>query len=203
MLINGHRLQKKYVIFMAVVPLLLSTALIKVDCPIDGGTGMVSSAPGMDRVELINVESEWLADSRDMNACTAFSMYLYDVKLGVVNKGTEDTWGYVKLLLIDLQKGNLVDTQYVVLEIPGGVSTDISYKIWFQSLDDPNLLRTKIIAELIVDDVPCATSKGTGKISLNSWPIVNGLKDIFGELGRLQASYQPPLEFNPDEEQFN
>lgn len=203
MLINGHRLQRKYVAFLAIVPLLFTTALIKVDCPIDGGTGMVTSAPGIENVSIVNTESQWKANSRDLNACSAYIMFLYDIKLGVVNKGLDDTWGYVKLVLVDLMEGDVVGTQYVVLEVPGGTSADVSYTIWFNSQTDRVMLRSVVVAELIVDDVPDITCKGTGKIPLNSWPIVNGLKGTFGELGRQQVYYPAPPVFDPFTEQTN
>ncbi len=202
MFIKRRRLQKKYVAFLAVVPFFVITALVQVDCPIDGGTGVVSSAPGMENVVIINTESEWKAASRDLNLCGAYAMYLYDVKLSVVNKGPDDTWGYVRLTLVDLLEGQVVDSQYVVLEIPGETSLDVSYSIWFQSIDDLTLLRSAVGAEVIVEDVPCLTSNGTGKIPLNSWPLVNALKDTLGELGRQQVYYEPPPVLDATSEQW-
>ncbi len=197
-----RRFPKKYVAFFAIVPLLLTTAMVKVDCPIDGGTGMVSSAPGMENVLITNSESQWKADARNLNSCSAYIMYLYDVTLTAVNKGDIDTWGYVRLTLVDLLSGEAVDTEYVVLEIPAQTSLDLSYTIWFQSKKDLRLLRSEVNTQVVIEDVPCLTSKGTGKIPLNSWPVVNALKDTFNELGRQQISYNPPLEWDPGGEQW-
>ncbi len=201
-LLTKSRFPKKYVAFFAIVPFLLATAAVKVDCPIDGGTGMVSSAPGMENVVIINTESQWRAASRDLNTCGAYVMYLYDVTLAVVNKGPDDTWGYVKLTLVNLMEGEVVDTQYVVLDIPGEISMDVSYTIWFQSEKDLQLLRSEVGATVIVEDVPDTTCNGTGKISLNNWPLVNALKNTLQELGRQQVYYEPTPEFDPNTEQW-
>lgn len=194
--------QKKYIAFFTITPLLLATALVQVDDPVCDGTGVVSSAPGMENVQLIDTESHWKYTSRDMNVCGAFVMYLYDVTLSVVNKGADDTWGYVKLVLVDLTRGEAVDTQYVVLEAPGGGSSDVSFTIWFQSKEDLRLLRSEVRVELIVEDVPDATCDGTGKIPLNSWLFINAKKDILRELGREVKQYTPPPQFDPGTEQW-
>lgn len=195
--------QRKYMAFFTIVPLLLTSAVIRVDCPIDGGTGYVSSAPGMEDVSIINIESEWKSAERDMNLCGAYVMYRYDVKLGVVNKGAEDTWGYVSLTLVDLQGDEVVDTQYVVVEAPAGTSLELTYSTWFQSKKDLQLLRSEVRAEVVVEQVPCAISNGTGKVALSTWLFINGLSDTFNELGRQQVYYKPQPVFNPNTEQFN
>jgi hypothetical protein len=204
MFMKMPRFQKKYVAFFAIVPFLLTTAMVKVDCPIDGGTGMVSSAPGMENVEIIDTTSAEKFAARDATVCGMYFMYLYDVTLTVANNGPDDTWGYVELVLVDLGKteNQVVDKQYVVIEIPGETQLDVSYTVWFKSKDDRKLLRSEIPAKVLVDDIPCSISDGTGTIPLNTWLFINSLRDTFQELGREAVDYVPPVQWDPATEQL-
>ena len=198
--LRGFRLQKKYIAFFAVVPLLSLTGLIQAECPVCEGTGYVSGAPGMENVVIIKTESTQKYASRDMSMCDLYVMYLYDVILSVVNKGEDDTWGYVRLSLVDQVRGEVIDRQYVILRIPGNTSLDVSYTIWFQSEDDTVMYLTKVDAVPVIDEVEDITCNGSGKLPLNSWLVANGLKDNFKELGREQVYYQPPPILDPDEQ---
>lgn len=194
------RFQKKYIAFFAVVPLLLLTGLIQVECPVCEGTGYVSGAPGMENVVIIKTESIEKYASRDMAMCDMYVMYLYDVTLSVVNKGEDDTWGYIRLSLVDQVRGEVIDRQYVILRIPGNTSLDVSYTLWFQSEDDTVMYLTRVDAKPIIDEVEDTTCNGSGKLPLNSWLIANGLKANFKELGREKVHYQPPPILDPDEQ---
>ena len=97
------RLQKKYIAFLTVVPLLLSTALIQVECPVCDGTGYVHSTPGMEDVELVDIDSEEVEVIRD--ACGMFLLYHYVIDLEFKNQGYQDTIGYIKLVLVDFTEG--------------------------------------------------------------------------------------------------
>ena len=198
--LKGFRLQKKYIAFFAVVPLLSLTGLIQAECPVCEGTGCVSGAPGMENVVIIKTESTQKYASRDASMCDLYVMYLYDVILSVVNKGEDDTWGYVRLSLVDQVRGEVIDKQYVILRIPGNTSLDVSYTIWFQSEDDTVMYLTKVDAVPVIDEVEDITCNGSGKLPLNSWLVANGLKDNFKELGREQVHYQPPPILDPDEQ---
>lgn len=201
-LTNRTLFQKKYIAFLAVVPLLLVTGLVKVECPVCGGNGYVSSGINMENVVIIKTEGHQKYVSSDMNICGMFVMYFYDVKLSCVNKGEEDAKGYVKLSLIDLKQGKVVDNQYVTLEVPAGTSLDVSFVVWFKSNEDLRLLRDEVRGEVVVDDLPCSICNGEGRLTLNSWFVAIALKDKFRELERESAQYTPPLEFNPATEQW-
>jgi hypothetical protein len=54
----------------------------------------------------------------------------------------------------------------------------------------------------VADEVPDVTCNGKGRLPLNHWFVANGLKDTFIELGRQQAQYTPPVEFDPGSEQW-
>ena len=194
--------RKKYIAFFAVVPLLTLTGLIQVECPVCEGSGYVSGAPGMENVDIIKTEGSEKFVSRDMNMCGMYVMYLYDITLSVANNGEEDTWGYVKLTLIDLKQGKVVDSQYVIIEIPADTALDVSFTVWFQSKEDVRILRDEVRGEVVTDEVPDITCDGTGKIPLNSWFVANSLKDSLIELGRESVYYEPPPEFDPFSEQY-
>lgn len=201
-LIKRALFQKKYIAFFTVVPLLVLTGLIQTECPVCEGSGYVSGAPGMENVVIIKTEGYQRYVNRDMNMCGMYVMYLYDVQLSVVNKGAEDTWGYVKLTLIDLKQGKVVDNQYVILEVPAATSLDVSFTVWFLSEEDIMLLRDEVRGEIVIDEVPDITCNGKGRLPLNSWLVANGLKDTFIELGRESVHYEPPPEFDPGTEQW-
>ena len=194
--------QKKYIAFFSVIPLLLITGLVQVECPVCEGSGYVSGAPGMENVVIIKTEGTQRYVNRDMNMCGMYVMYLYDVVLSVVNKGDEDTWGYAKLTLVDLKQGKAIDSQYVILEVPAATSLDVSYTVWFRSEEDTRLLRDEVHGDIVTDEVPDVTCDGKGRLALNSWLVANGLKDTFIELGRQQVQYTPPVEFDPGSEQW-
>ena len=201
--INGHLFQKKYIAFLTLVPILLLTAVIQMDCPVCDGTGYVLGAPGMEDVSLVDIDYDQRYVNRDMNMCGMFVMYLYDVTLSVVNKGLEDTWGYVKLTLVDLVEGQVVGSEYVILAVPGNTSLDVSFVVWFRSLEDFYLLRDKVTAEIVLDEVSDMTCSGKGRLALNTWLVVIVLEDSLVELGREQAQYYPPPDFDIEDEQWN
>lgn len=201
-LIKRALFQKKYMAFFTVVPLLVLTGLIQMECPVCEGSGYVSGSPGMENVVIIKSEHNQRYVNRDMNMCGMYVMYLYDVQISAVNKGAEDTWGYVKLTLVDLKQGKVVDNQYVILEVPAGMSLDVSFTVWFLSEEDILLLRDEVRCEVVIDEVPDITCRGKGRLPLNSWFVANGLKDTFIELGRESVHYTPPMAFDPADEQW-
>jgi len=182
------RVSKKYIGFIVIFNLLIVTSLVNVECPVCQGTGLVS-APGMENVEIITVKSEL----RIVGVSMGHKMCVYDVELSVINNGPDDTEGYIKLALLDLSeddefaKDSVLDEVYVTLEVPGGTSLDATYAVFFRVRAYFIQSKTKIYAEVVyVTDVTC---NGTGKVPLNSWLLVNGLKNSFREGS---VSPQPP-----------
>jgi hypothetical protein len=189
---SGFRFQKKYIVFFAVVPLLLLTGLIQVECPVCKGTGQVSSAPGMENVEIL--ELDYTPRPTTYDACTGYTMYVYDIKMSVKNWGQDDARGYVELTLINLEDNSVKSQQNVALEVPGNMSLQVSYTVRFPVNETVVIIRDKIIAEVAIKGITDKTCNGTGKLSLNSWILANYFKDSLVELGRQRISIIPDVD---------
>ena len=86
------KFQKKYLAFFTVVPLLIVTTMVEVNCPVCDGTGHMTSNPGMENVRLVEVESEETATM--YNACGMFLFYQYAIDkepLSSISERTEET----------------------------------------------------------------------------------------------------------------
>jgi len=183
------RFQKKYFAFLMVVPLLTITAIINVDCPVCGGDGLITSSPAMENVKLTHIESREVDTVRD--ACSSFLMYNYDVKISLTNEGSDTAIGFLKMILMDFSQGEVLDTKYTVVEIPGETSLDVAYNIWFETGLDVEL-KTLVNAIVLTGEVPDITCKGTGEISLNTLPLVSQLKNSFQEINRAERPFTSP-----------
>jgi len=118
-------------------------------------------------------------------------MYNYDIKLSLINEGKDTAVGFLKMFLMDFTQGKVLDIQYTVVEIPGETSLDIVYNIWFETgLDEK--LKTVVNATVLTGDVPDLTCNGIGKISLNTWPLINQLKNSFQEVTRAERPFTSP-----------
>jgi hypothetical protein len=196
---NKMRFQKKYFVFLMVVPLLTITAIINVDCPVCHGEGVMSAMPAMENVKLTHIESEEIDTVRD--ACSSFLMYNYDVKLSLTNDGDEDAVGFLKMILLDFTEGSVLDTQYTVIEILKETSLDVAYNIWFETgLDEKQ--KTIVNAFVITGDVPDITCNGTGKISINTWPLISQLKNSFQEIARAERPFASPSGWQWEEKEW-
>lgn len=183
------RFQKKYFAFLLVVPFLTVTAIINVDCPVCGGDGVMSSLPAMENVKLTHIESREIDTVRD--ACSSFLMYNYDVKISLTNEGDDTAIGFLKMILMDFTEGKVLDIRYTVVEISGETSLDVAYNIWFETgLDEE--LKTVVNAIVLTGDVPDVTCNGTGKISLNTLPLVSQLKNSFQEINKVEKQFTSP-----------
>lgn len=188
--LKGFRLQKKYVAFLTVVPLLMVTALIPVDCPVCEGDGFLSSMPGIENVKLTDIQSNEKDILRD--ACSMYLMYNYDIILSLTNEGSNTAVGFVKLVLIDLSEGKALSTQYTVIEIAGESTLDVAYNVWFGTgLDEP--LKTEVNAEVLIGEIPDRTCNGTGKVSLNTLFLADSLKSSFQEVSRSERPFMLPV----------
>ena len=185
-----QRLQKKYFAFLLIVPLLTVTAIAKIDCPVCGGDGIIDGMQAMENVKLVDIESREVDKLRD--ACSSYLMYNYDIKLSLTNEGSETAIGFLKMILIDFTEGKVLDTQYTVVEITGETSLDIDYNIWFETgLDQAS--QTLVNATVLTGDIPDVTCDGTGKVSLNTWLLINQLKSNFQEITRAEKPFASPV----------
>jgi len=153
--------------------------------------------PVMENVEITNAESDELYITREI--CEAFIAYKYDIKLTLKNNSPEDAEGYIKLVLKEYAKGRVMDIQYLSVAIPGESAIEATYTVWFGTgLDVPG--QTDIYAEVVTGEIPDDTCNGSGKVSLNTWLLVNGFKDSFREVVRVHHEYKPPVWYPPDTE---
>lgn len=193
------RIQKKYFAFLLAVPLLTITAIINVDCPVCGGDGYISGMPAMENVKLTRIESTEVDTVRD--ACSSFLMYNYDVKVSLTNEDKDTAVGFMKMILLDFTQGRVLDTQYTVIEIAGESSLDIAYNIWFETgLDEK--LKTIVNATILTGDAPDITCAATGKISLNTLPLVSQLKNSFQEVTRAERPFTSPSGWQWEEKEW-
>ena len=194
---KANRLQKKYIAFLAVVPLLTISALIKVDCPICNGTGNISSEQNWENVRLIEYKHKEGYVAR--NACELFILYKYDVTFVLANDGSETSKGWVKLVLKEYKKARIMDIQYLMAECPGETTIESTYIVWFMTgLDVPN--ETEVHVELVTGEIPDEICDGTGKVPLNTWFVIKFMKDRFRETLREQHEFRPPIYVPPPEE---
>jgi hypothetical protein len=184
-----YKLNNKHFAIFAVVPLLVVTALVNVNCPVCTGKGSVSSNLAMENVKITDVEAVELGIMR--NSCGMFLMYNYSITLSIENSGPDTATGWLLLHLIDYYAGKPLDRQYTVAEIPGNKSLKLTYRVWFLSgTDEPR--KTEVDAEVVNGDVPCETCKGTGRVPLNTWPLVNSLKGKFIQLAQIETPWAIP-----------
>jgi len=181
--------QKKYLVFFVLTPLLLITTFIKVDCPVCDGTGIVSNSLGMEKVRIVDIESEEV--DAFYHACGMFIMYGYEVNITLENKGDQDAVGWLKTVLIDFEEGIPADTQYTFVEVPAKSIWEYEFNIWFQSNHDKKKI-TEVKADILTGEVPDETCKGAGKVALNTYPLIINLKDKFQELYKAEVPWAPP-----------
>jgi len=151
----------------------------------------------MENVEIVSAESEELYVTREI--CELFIAYKYNIILILKNNGSEDAEGYIKLVLKDFSEGRVMDIQYLSTAIPGESTIEATYTVWFGTgLDVPG--RTDVFAEVITGEIPDETCDGSGKVSANTWLLVNGFKDKFREEVRIHQEYKPPVWYPPETE---
>ena len=179
--------------FFAVVPVLLVTALVTVPDPVCGGTGFINGTPGVENVKIVDMSYKEVQSTRD--ACGVYNVYKYTVTLQLLNEGSDEAAGWLKVALVDVTKAegnNIVDTQFVQMDVPAQTLVTGTYSVVFGTgLDAPN--RVTVRAEVVVGDVPDPTCNGTGRIPLNAWPFVDGLRVHFNEVAREAQKFNPPV----------
>ena len=191
MLVNKFKLQKKYLAFFTIVPLLTATAFIKVPCPTCHGDGIVSST-GMDEVYVVKLISTEV--SIFMIGCDTYRVYQYDITMTLDNYADHDAGGYINLILIDYNTGHKLDTQFTVAEIPANTSVEHTCTVYFTAsitIDRPN--RTEIQTNVLKSNVECRTCAGTGRVALNTLALSRNLKDALIASQRIETPAIPPL----------
>jgi len=199
------KFQKKYLTFITVMPLLLITSFIQVECPVCGGTGIMSNSLGMEGVVIKDMQTTELGTL--YHACELFLMYGYEVNItldniGVQGKSHQDAIGWIKMTLMDFENGKPLSNQYVIVEVPAGKTHNYIFKFWFTSNHDQKKV-TEVRAEVLTGNVPDETCGGTGKVPLNQYPVIINLKNKFQDYYVAEVPWAPPAywEWYDDEDE--
>jgi hypothetical protein len=185
------RVNKKYLAFFTIVPLMAATAFIKAPCPVCGGTGAISST-GMTGVVVTALDA--VETDTFLVGCDSYRVYQYAVDLTVQNEGTQGAGGYVGLCLVSTETGQLLDTEYTVVEVGVGMSLNTKFNMAFKVnslLEQTNV--TEIKTKILNSDVQCNACGGKGSVALNSWPLLKSMKDSFVKSQRVATPFLPPL----------
>jgi hypothetical protein len=182
-------LQKKFLAFFTVVPLLCATAFVKVDCPVCDGTGDMTNSLGMENVQIISLDTKEMGVM--YHACGLFLMYGYDITLTIRNQGSQDAIGWVKMVLVDFVQSTPQDTQYTVVEVPTQSTQEIRLMLWFSSNHNQKLV-TEVQAAVLTGKVMDDTCDGTGKVAANQYYLAKSLKEHIQQLYVAQVPWVPP-----------
>ena len=182
---HNFNVQKKYLAFGIIVPLLLATAFIKVPCPVCHGTGDISNT-GMKDVTIVS-DSFGLKTPVDVVGCVNYRLFVCDVVMTLQNSSQDiDAVGYVLLGLVDSKTSMLLALQPYVIVAPKNTEYTLSFTISFTTTLESS--RDVIVTGKILDTpIPCPVCGGTGRLSLNRLPLVNLLngKALVGQQGAL------------------
>jgi hypothetical protein len=191
-ILSNIRVKKRYFAFLTVVPLLAVTAIVSVPCPVCDGSGTVNSLPNTDMVSILELDSKQLLGSGV--PCGAYIVYKYGIEMQLLNESAENADGWLEIILINSRQeegSNILDTQYVQINIPPETVVRNEYEVSFGTVMvfQEGL---EVRAEVVEGNVPDIICDGTGSISLNTWPLVNGFKDHFVEVVQETQPYNPP-----------
>lgn len=171
---------KKYklkITFFAVVFALISTAVIKVPCPVCAASGQVE-VTNMSYVMINDVKAT--VGGAYFAYCGTFRIYITDITVELYNQGIEDANGYMSLALVDYTSGRALDNQFVVINIPARKRMTAQYQMFFQTtVDDPQTIKvTAKIVQNMSTDKACG---GSGYVKMNEWPVYSVLADRITE----------------------
>ena len=187
--IKNIPIHKKHIAFFTIIPLLVATALIKVPCPVCDGTGTISNT-GMGAVDVVSVRAN-ATDIYLVEGCFNYRVYEYDVYLTLRNNSPDqDADGFVRLVLIDQIRGQILDDQIVVVQVPALSGMESTHSVVFLTLiDDPQQVR--VDAQELRNEVPDQVCEGTGKVALNYLPFYKATMDRLVAVQRIETIYKP------------
>jgi len=177
--------------FLAIAPLLLATAIFRIDCPVCFGKGSVEGAKNMDTVRIVAVEPRILDSLQD--ACTGYIVTKARPHITAFNMGFEDSEGWLTVMLVNTDSGEILAEQY----LPIAISTETTVVLdslvifAFYSADiPPKHLDLKI--ETLTGSVPDTTCNGSGKVGLNSYFLASAFRS------KLMTEIRSEYDFGPD-----
>jgi len=185
-------LQKKYLAFFGIVPLLLVTAFIQAPCPSCSGTGKVSST-NMDTVTVAG-ELHFQVESTFMHSCNMYRVYRTNVTLELENEGENDANGFIVLFLYDVATGKELSSQKIVAYVGANMKVTQTTLVAFSVIaaDDPE--QAVQIVPIVRDGaINCLDCNGTGRIPLNAVMLSRAIKLDSEQLGMYQEIPLLPL----------
>jgi len=163
-------LQKKFLAFFGIVPLLIATAWIPVPCPACHGEGMISNhgMVGVTVVEkpLITKSTSWLI------VCDSWLMYQMEILLTLQNDGDQDAYGLIELYLTDVISNYISDMQVAAVSVSKGKTAQQKVTVMFTiPLEYSRSSAPTIVAKVPNDYCVCRECNGMGSIMLNALPL--------------------------------
>jgi len=186
-------LQKKYLAFFGIVPLLLVTALIQTPCPSCSGTGKVSST-NMDTVTVAG-EPHFQVESTFMQSCNMYRVYRMHVTLELENEGEHDANGFIALFLHDVATGKELSAQKIVSYVGANMKVTQTMLVTFMvvAADDPE--QAVHIVPIVRDGaINCLDCDGSSKVPMNTWLLRSAIKQTNEQLGEYyEVQFVAPL----------
>ena len=187
------KIQKKYIAFFVIVPLLIATAFVGLPCPVCDGTGTVSST-GTTGVQIKKLN--YRETSTYIAACEVYRAYLFHIDVDLDNTSETDTAeGWIAFNLVASGAGTIIDTKYGLISLKpmesGTYGFDATFFVDF-SVDESNA--TYITAQVIKGDVADNACNGTGRVSLNEFFLKQYLSDSYTSEQKAFRPYVPPFE---------
>lgn len=188
---------KNLTIFTIIFASLASTTLIKIDCPICGGTGYVYNIPGIENLQILDVsyEEEVVIDY----PCELYFMYSYVVNTTVRNDGSDPVTGIVVFIVEDPEKNVTVVARPALIEVPANVERyEFSDKLTFHVSYGKIPSSIDISVYIPKEKSECPVCEGRGKVPMNSWILSSSLKG----LRTTEKPPEPPPYVMPREEEM-
>lgn len=178
--------------FLAIAPLLLATAIIKVDCPTCHSQGSVVGSNYMDAVRIVSVEDRIIDSLQD--ACTGYIVTKARPVISAFNVGSNDATGWLAIELINTDTNEHLAKQYLDVRVSGSTTVVLESLVVFAfySSDIPPQHLCLEVSPL-TGTVPDPICNGTGKVSINSYFLAQAFNQ------QLFTSIQNEIEFWPED----
>jgi hypothetical protein len=190
------KIQKRYIAFFTVVPMLLLLAIVQAPCPVCDGNGSIYNNR-MGQVAIVKVDSS-LKTVGTIEGCVNYIIYTYDVILTLQNNGQAlDASGYIRLGLVDYSTSKLLSSQYTFVDVPASHQIQTLTTVQFMiGLDSPRT--TEVTAEIALGDMNCQACDGRGSVPFNNVPLLTGMRESFDQVERFAIVPILPPQINED-----
>jgi len=170
--------QKKILALFGIIPLVMGTAVVPVDCPFCYGTGEIGSQ-GMENV-LIMQQPEIVRQSIWDVSCGSYRGYQLYIKLFLRNDGSIDADGLIELQIVDTTNNFTSESKHVSVFVGAGKETEqIVSAVWVEDKNDNPSQNVYVKARVNTNEnTPCETCRGSGKVALNTWALNKKAKEV-------------------------